>query len=221
MAVNFGIILQYYYPERADNLGLIMEELYGIAERRFMVNNSGGPWGIPGWKGWHSLDMPVNRVYNRNLVPLLYPEIEYWYLQDDDLLVKSDDVLKLVAMASSRAGLDEFPFCGIEGRILGTEPGKRYTTAHGNRYLSYVNTHTDMVLRAMAFHRTAILPGLRRLMEIGEATVHEDLLFTMGHAAVVPDVDWTNLDECGVGIVTREGIKDDRNAFVEKLINVD
>lgn len=194
---NRLIVVQHYYPEREPNLYQIIDHLTDM-DYRVLVwdNNPEHHVVIHSWfrPQVQVVRCPNNPIHGRYLAALIYPEIEYFLFQDDDLLLEKDTIEKLFRAAE----FSHINFHGIEGRQFDWSSDKPYTNARSVTYPE----RADMVLRAYACHRLAMAYGVHRILNEGIIPGRsEALLFTAGYQPnLVPDTSFTNLPENGIGL---------------------
>lgn len=223
MKDNRLIVIGHYYPNREGNLYEIVNHLTDLNYRVLIWDNNPGHYHrMPQFLTLYGPQVevvrcPNNPIHGRYLAALIYPEIDYFLFQDDDLLLEKDTIERLFAGANyvSAPNGDWPRFVGIEGRQLDWDSDKPYTNAIGLIYPG----KPDMLVRAYAGNRRAVIHGLEWVLAHGIAPGRcETLLFTAG-GILVEGTRFKNLPEHGTGLChAGQAHWDEIDAFANKYI---
>lgn len=195
MHENRLVVVGHYYANREGNLSQIVSHLTDLNYRVLVWdNNPGHRPGAPQFlyqkhPQVQIVHCPNNPIHGRYLAVLIYTEMDYFLFQDDDMTLPGETIDKLFSAAESGP---KDKFYGLEGRKLGNP--RPYWDAERARFPE----KADMVIRAYACHRTAVMPGLNEIARLG---IHpgrsETILMSFGKSEMVDvgDGDWTNLPE--------------------------
>ena len=198
------IVIGHYYASRVHNLYEIVNHLTDL-DYRVLVwdNNPQHQAAMPTFLARMQPQVqvvrcPNNPIHGRYLAALIYPEIEYFLFQDDDLILEKDTIEKLFKAVDNITVDDSDLFYGIEGRKLHWSSDKPYTDAKGVLYPG----RADMLVRAYAGHRRAVIRGMNWILSHGISPGRcETLLFTK-NGILVEGTTFKNLPEHGTGLCT-------------------
>lgn len=216
------IVVGHYYANREHNLYEIINHLTDL-DYRVVVwdNNPQHQTAMPTFLHRMAPQVqvvrcPNNPIHGRYLAALIYPEVEYFLFQDDDLLLEKDMIEKLFEAAKSWSLSGTF--VGIEGRKLDWASDKPYTNAKGVTYPE----NADMLVRAYACHRWGLESGFQWILDRGISPGRcETLLFTRD-CRLVEGTRFKNLPEHGVGLChAGQAHWDEIDKFANEHIPVD
>ncbi len=202
------IVIGHYWHQRERDLTRIVEAL--IPHYRVLVwdNDPDHTWTH---QGVSIVYAPHNAIHGRYLAALLCPTVDYFLFQDDDMMLSLTTIDKLFDAATQSYTM----FYGIEGRMLMKDHSKPYSYAIGVR----APEKCDMLIRAYTCRREALLRGLNWIIEHGISPGRsETILMTHDHSILVPDTDWTTLDEHGVGLCYDPNHDVEIDAFYNKYL---
>jgi hypothetical protein len=197
------IVIGHYYENRNENLydKILYDLMLHHNDTPTVIwdnSNPRDPW-LPSASPEYTKQVisPGNPIHGRYLVSLIYPEVNYFLFQDDDLILPA----KTIDLMFDAAAENQSRFVGIEGRKLNTTSATPYLNATRARFPE----PCDMLIRTYACHRKVLRYGLDWILRHGVSPGRsETLLFTHGGMLLdVPihsELDWHNLPEYETGL---------------------
>jgi Glycosyl transferase family 64 domain len=213
-------VIQRYYSERLSYIRPILKSLSEssvVPEKVILWNNfpeSSKELEFPFLDfprlNFHIIHSSVNTLMGR-YAAILLAETDYIYIQDDDLVLASDVIEKLLAAAKTYAGARVGPF----GMDFGPDPEKRYTSGHA------ASGYVDVVLgRCCLASRRSMLSRLTATSDFIPFGRNDDIFMSDGGSVAVSGCGFTNLDERGVGLCHEECHFPERDAAARAVSGV-
>ncbi len=203
-------ILQVFYPERYPYLLDILREIREAGIDRIIVwNNNPKHYLIPDDLGVEHIRSSFDTLIGQYAAAFL-ASTPIIYCQNDDLLVTAGTVLRM------REHVDGDWFVTLSGVMLNRASERPYSQST----IRPSGPCDVMQGRSWMASKSALIRGISRsLRENINPGLGEDLFFSFGHAFVLSDAEFTNLDEGKTGLSRLPGHTEERDRWAQRLLS--